>query len=138
IHTSRSSAVFRITGIALGCIGFNDCIRCDRQEAIYEVRTRDGFRLGAAVASEFGPDTSEGEQRAVVIERKPHHVLFAGGWICLRRFLQATSIALRWFLPWRSGAVPSLTTGPCSRRGGPAWDRQAASRPGKVQVASRY
>ncbi len=66
----------------------DDGIRRRRQEAVDEVRAGDGFRLPATVAPELGPDAAESEQRSIVIERKPHHVLFAGRWIGLWRVLR--------------------------------------------------
>ena len=79
IHTSRSSSVVRITGMALGWIGLDHSIRRSGQEAVNEVRSRDRFRLSATVAFELGPDAAEGERRSVIIQRKPHHVLVGLG-----------------------------------------------------------
>jgi multidrug resistance efflux pump len=51
--------------------GFDDRVGRRRQEAVDKVGAGDGFRLGAAVSAEFGPDAGEGEQRTVVIECEP-------------------------------------------------------------------
>ena len=40
------------------------------------MRPRYRLRLGAAITVERRPDASEGEQRAVVVEREPDHVFF--------------------------------------------------------------
>jgi hypothetical protein len=42
------------------------------------MRARNGFRLGASVALEFGPDASERERRAILIQGEPHDVLLFG------------------------------------------------------------
>jgi hypothetical protein len=63
-------------------------VRRGRQEPVDEVRAGDWLRLRATVALEFGPDAGEGEQRAVVIERKPYNVLFLGQRVRLRRVLR--------------------------------------------------
>jgi hypothetical protein len=39
------------------------------------VRAGDRFRFRAALALEPGPDAGEGEQRPVIVEGEPHHVL---------------------------------------------------------------
>jgi hypothetical protein len=46
------------------------------QEAIDLMRPRDRLGLGAMVAVERGPDASEREQRPVLAQREPNHVLF--------------------------------------------------------------
>jgi hypothetical protein len=58
IQTSRSSSVVRITGIALGWIGY-DGLRRRRQEAVDEKWPGDRLGLGTALAFEFGPDARE-------------------------------------------------------------------------------
>jgi len=65
IHTSRSSSVVTITGIAFGWIGSTIAFG-----AVSESRV--GFAL------ELGPDSGEGEQGPAVIPCKPHDILFAG------------------------------------------------------------
>jgi hypothetical protein len=57
---------------------FDDRVRGRCQEAVDEVRAGDRFGFGASVAPELGPNSSKGEQRAVIIEREPHHILLAG------------------------------------------------------------
>jgi hypothetical protein len=52
------------------------------------VRAGDRLRLGATIAFEFGPESAEGEQRAVIIEREPDDVLLLGLWVRLRRILR--------------------------------------------------
>src|SRR6516225_5526793 len=63
----------------------DDGIRRGRQKAVDLMRARDRLRLGATVAAERGPDAGEGEQRPVIGERKPHHVLLLGLWVWLWR-----------------------------------------------------
>src|SRR5258708_18087437 len=65
----------------------DDRVRRGRQEGVDEVRAGDRLRLGAAITPEFGPDTCEGGQRSVVVEREPNNVLFLGLPIRLRRVL---------------------------------------------------
>jgi hypothetical protein len=55
------------------------------QEAIDLMRPRDRLRLGARVTVKSGPDASEREKCPVFIEREPHHVLFLGLRVRLRR-----------------------------------------------------
>jgi hypothetical protein len=55
---------------------FNDRVGFRGQEAVDQVRTGDWLGLDAAVALVLGPEPAEGEQRSVLIERKPNHVLF--------------------------------------------------------------
>jgi hypothetical protein len=43
-----------------------------------QVRAGDRFGFGAPLAPEFGPDTREGEEQPVVIQREPDDILFAG------------------------------------------------------------
>ncbi len=62
----------------------DDCIRRCRQEAINEVKARDRFGLGAAIPPEFGPDSAEGAQRPILVQREPNNVLL----FCLRISLQ--------------------------------------------------
>jgi hypothetical protein len=69
---------------------FDDGIRCSCQETIDQMRARNGFRLGAPVALEFGPDASEREQRAVIVEREPNDVFLFGLGVRLRRILGET------------------------------------------------
>jgi hypothetical protein len=64
-----------MTGIAFGWIGFNDRVRRRGEEAVDQVRAGDRLRLGATITFEFGPDASEREWRAIIIEREPHNVL---------------------------------------------------------------
>src|SRR6202035_5229440 len=47
---------------------FDDGVRCTCQETIDLMRTGNGFRLGAPVSLEFGPDASERERRAILIQ----------------------------------------------------------------------
>ncbi len=54
-------------------------VRLGRQEAVDEVRPGNWFRLGAPVAIEFGPDAREGEQRPVLVQREPDHILLRFG-----------------------------------------------------------
>jgi hypothetical protein len=67
-------------GHGLGMNRLDNCVRRRRQEAIDQVRAGDRLRLGAAITLEFSPDPAEGEQRSVIIEREPHHVLLFGLW----------------------------------------------------------
>jgi hypothetical protein len=46
---------------------FNDRVRCRG----HQVRAGDGLRLGATIAFEFGPESAECEQGAIIIEREP-------------------------------------------------------------------
>src|ERR1700731_2506876 len=57
---------------------FDDGIRCSCQETIDRMRARNGFRLGASVSLEFGPDASERERRTILIQGEPHDVLLFG------------------------------------------------------------
>ena len=57
------------------------------QKAVDQMRTWDRFGRGTAVALEFGPEAAEGEQRSVIVEREPHHVLFLRLRVRLRRVL---------------------------------------------------
>jgi hypothetical protein len=50
-------------------------VRCGRQEAVDEVRSGDRLGFRAPVASEFGPDTREGEQGPVLVEREPNDII---------------------------------------------------------------
>src|SRR6185295_7816112 len=72
IHTSRSSSVSRITGMAFGWIGSTMAFGA----VVRKPYTRHRLRLRPAIAVERGPDASEGEQRPVIVECEPHHVLF--------------------------------------------------------------
>jgi hypothetical protein len=49
--------------------GLNNGVGRSREEAIDEVRAGNGFRLGATVAPEFGPDAIERRERSVIVER---------------------------------------------------------------------
>src|SRR6478736_898699 len=77
IHTSRSSSVVRITGMALG-YRFDHRVRRCREETIDLMRSRHRLRLRAAITVERRPDASEGEQRPVLVEGEPDDVLFLG------------------------------------------------------------
>ena len=77
IQTSRSSSVVRITGIALGWIGSTTAFGVVVRKPIDVARTSHRLRLRAAVAFEDGPDAGKGEQRPVLVECEPYHVLFA-------------------------------------------------------------
>ena len=55
---------------------FNDRVGFRGQEAVDEVRAGDWLRLDTTIALELGPQSAKGEQRSVLIERKPNHVLF--------------------------------------------------------------
>ena len=48
---------------------------------------RHRLRFSAMIIVECRPDASEGEQRSVIIEREPHHVLFLRLRVRLRRVL---------------------------------------------------
>jgi hypothetical protein len=54
----------------------NDRIGCGREEAIDQMGTGDGLRLRAAVASVFGPHAGKGEERPIIVERKPNDIFF--------------------------------------------------------------
>ena len=70
-------------------------VRRRRQEAVDEVRAGGGLRLGAAVAPELGPDTSEDRQRPIVVQRKPDDILLFGFRIRLRRrFRKAVDLVI--------------------------------------------
>src|ERR1700677_4286335 len=84
IHTSRSSGVVRIAGLALGWIGLTIRVRRCCQESIDQVRTGHRFRLWAAIALERDPEAGEREQRTLVVDCEPNHVLLAGRGICFR------------------------------------------------------
>jgi hypothetical protein len=86
IHTSRSSSVVRITGIAFGWIGSTTAFGA----AVDEMRSGDRLRLSATVALELGPEPAKGERRSVLIEREPHHVLLFGLRVRLRRIFRET------------------------------------------------
>jgi hypothetical protein len=58
--------------------GCYDRVRRRRQEAIDLMRPRDRLGLRAAVAVEGRPDARKCERGAVLIERKPDHVLLLG------------------------------------------------------------
>jgi hypothetical protein len=69
---------------------FNDRVGFRSQEAVDQVRTGDWLGLDAAVALVLGPEPAEGEQRSVLIERKPNHVLLFGlGARCAANLRQA-------------------------------------------------
>jgi hypothetical protein len=69
------------------------------------------FWLGAPVALELSQDSSEGEQRPVIVQRKPNHIYFLGDWI---RFREAGPLCFGGGIPqciivgWRS--LPALRT----------------------------
>ena len=48
---------------------------------------RPWHRLGlrAAITVERRPDAGEGEQRPIIVERKPDHIFFLRFWVRLRR-----------------------------------------------------
>jgi hypothetical protein len=62
----------------LGMDRFDEGIRCSCQETIDRMRARNGFRLGATVSLEFGPDAGERERRTILIQGEPHDVLLFG------------------------------------------------------------
>jgi hypothetical protein len=74
---------------------FDDRVRLRRKETVDQVRARDWLRFSAAAASELRPDSAEGEQRPVLIEREPNHVLFAG-----RRIYQSARMTAAQTVPW--------------------------------------
>ena len=76
IHTSHSFCICENHGHCPGMDRFNDRVGFRGQEAVDQVRTGDWLGLDAAVALVLGPEPAEGEQRSVLIERKPNHVLF--------------------------------------------------------------
>ena len=55
-----------------------------------QMRSKDGFRFGAAFPIEDCPDAGKGEQRAAFIERKPNDVLLLGDGIRLGRIFGET------------------------------------------------
>lgn len=59
--------------------------------AIDQMRVGNGFRLGAPVVLEFGPDASEREQRAAIIDREPHDIFLFGLGVRLRRIRSSAS-----------------------------------------------
>ena len=66
---------------------FDDCVRRGREKTIDIMRPRHRLRLRAAITVERRPDASEGEQRAIIVEREPDHVLFLRLRVRLRRVL---------------------------------------------------
>jgi hypothetical protein len=56
----------------------DDHVRLCGQEPVNKVRAEDRFGLRAAIISGFGPEASEGEKRAVVIESEPNNALLIG------------------------------------------------------------
>ena len=74
-----------ITGIALGMNRLDDRVRSGGQKAVNKVGSGDGFRLGATVTLELGPDSGEAKQGSVVVQRKPNDILLTGRGIRLRR-----------------------------------------------------
>ena len=77
----------RITGMAFGWIGsttaFGDVVR----NPVDLMRPWHRLRLRAAITVEHRPDAREGEQRPVLIQCEPHHVLFLRLQVWLRRVL---------------------------------------------------
>ena len=69
---------------------FNDGVRRRCQKAIDQMWAGDRLRLGAAVTFEVGPNAAEREERPVLIEREPHHILLLGHGIRLWRVLRET------------------------------------------------
>jgi len=69
----------------LGIDQLDNRVRCRRQKTVDLMRPWHRLRLGAAITVEHRPDASEGEQRSVVVECEPHHILFLGLWVRLRR-----------------------------------------------------
>ena len=70
------------------CLGVDPLdhrVRRGGQEAVHLMRPRHGLRLGAAITVERHPHARE--QRTLVGEREPHHVLFLGLRVRLRRVL---------------------------------------------------
>jgi hypothetical protein len=82
---------------------FDDGIRCSCQETIDQMRARNGFRLGASVSLEFGPDASERERRTILIEGEPHDVLLFGVGVRLgrvfREAVRRDQTAVLWLEP---------------------------------------
>ena len=94
---------------------FDDGIRCSCQETIDQMRARNGFRLGASVSLEFGPDASKREQRAVIVEREPYDIFLFGVGVRLGRLFreavrrdQTTVLWLEPSPPVRRRRVPDV------------------------------
>lgn len=58
----------------------NNRIERRGQKSIDLARSRHRLGLRATVTIERRPDASEGEQRPIVVERKPHQILVLLGW----------------------------------------------------------
>jgi hypothetical protein len=63
--------------------GFDDRVGRRRQEAVDKVGAGDGFRLGAAVALELGPDAGKGTELAIVVPREPDNIFLLRFRVCL-------------------------------------------------------
>jgi len=99
---------------------FNDRVRRHRQEAVNQVRTGDRLRLGTAVAFEFGQDPSESQERPIVTEREPHHVLYASRrvwlWRVFFRLQPAPPVPGRGLANIGDGRAPNFAGGGVSQR----------------------
>ena len=87
IHTSRSSLVIKITGMAFGWTGSTTAFARwlgsrRRYAAPVSVLT------WCPVAPELGPNAGERGQQSVFIHREPDHVLFLGLRVRLRRIFR--------------------------------------------------
>jgi hypothetical protein len=87
------------------------------------VRAGDRLRLGATVAFEPGPEPAKGEQRAIIIDRKPDDILLGlGSGAYSAKLLAGTKHRLSGFnQPRQSGDVVLrilVTGGPPVRGGG--------------------
>jgi hypothetical protein len=63
--------------------GLDDGLRFGCQESVDLMRPRNGLQLRASITFEDGPDPRKREQRAILVQGKPHHVFFLRGGVWL-------------------------------------------------------
>src|SRR6267378_6128845 len=81
-------ALSGLPALPVGWIGSTTAFGAVVQEAVDQVRAGDRLQLCAAAALELGPQAAEGEQRSIIVERKPDDILLAGLRVRLRAHIQ--------------------------------------------------
>jgi hypothetical protein len=111
IHTSHAFCICENHGHCPGMDRFNDRVGFRGQEAVDQVRTGDWLGLDAAVALVLGPEPAEGEQRSVLIERKPTTSFFLVSGLVVRPICAKPGTFGGFFLlrvSWSRSISPSL------------------------------
>jgi hypothetical protein len=117
--------------------GLDDGVRRRRQKTVDLMRSWQRLRFRASVALEFDPDAREADQRPIIIDCEPDHILFLGLWIRLRRVFgeaierhEATAFRLQPVAPGGEEVLRMLVTGGPPVRGG-------GGMPQRIRTSSR-